>query len=91
MYVYLTECLADYQYPCSESASNAPVCVNELQYCNGVADCPGGSDELSNCYSGISNNNEIIIVHESDYLRYMWLGLCWICISKLYVGMEVIS
>ncbi len=39
-------------FPCSESPPEDPVCVSELQFCDGVADCPEGSDEPEDCSSG---------------------------------------
>ena len=39
-------------FPCSEALSDNPMCVSELQFCDGVADCPAGSDEPVDCQSG---------------------------------------
>ena len=47
-----TECLDDNMFPCSEALSDNLMCVSELQYCDGVADCPAGSDEPADCQSG---------------------------------------
>lgn len=39
-----TVCPPD-QSLCSEASPNNPVCVTELQFCDGVQNCPKGSDE----------------------------------------------
>ncbi len=41
-------------FPCSESPPEDPVCVSELQFCDGIADCPEGSDEPVDCPRGES-------------------------------------
>ena len=47
-----TECPEENMFPCSESPPDNPVCVSELQFCDGIADCPGGSDEPADCARG---------------------------------------
>ena len=39
-----TACPAD-ELVCSESPTDSPVCIAELQLCDGVTNCPNGSDE----------------------------------------------
>ena len=46
------ECPEENMFPCSESPPDNPVCVSELQFCDGIADCPGGSDEPADCARG---------------------------------------
>ena len=52
-YNYITiECSEINTFLCTESLVNDPICVNELQLCDGVSDCPNGSDESENCGTG---------------------------------------
>ena len=47
-YVYIPECSEVNTFQCM----NDSVCVNELQLCDGVADCPSGTDESIGCGTG---------------------------------------
>ena len=37
---------------CGANPPAEPLCVSELQFCDGIVDCPGGSDEPSDCGEG---------------------------------------
>ena len=51
--IYITtECSEINTFQCTESLVSDPICVNELQLCDGVSDCPNGSDESENCGTG---------------------------------------
>ena len=51
--IYITtECSDVNTFLCTESLLNDPICVSELQLCDGVSDCPNGSDESENCGTG---------------------------------------
>ena len=39
-------------FPCSITQSDDPVCVSGLQLCDGIVDCPDGSDESNDCLNG---------------------------------------
>jgi len=41
------------EFPCSDVPPNIPTNVTELQFCDGVADCVNGSDELAHCSMGM--------------------------------------
>ena len=40
------------QFPCQDTEGN-PLCISELQFCDGVSDCGDGSDEPSYCSDGM--------------------------------------
>ena len=44
-----TECSEVNAFQCTETLFDEPLCVSELQLCDGVSDCPNGSDELGDC------------------------------------------
>ena len=39
-------------YPCHGTSLENPVCITELQFCDGIPDCPQGSDEPDDCTQG---------------------------------------
>ena len=39
-------------FPCEANPPAEHLCVSELQFCDGIVDCPGGSDEPSDCGEG---------------------------------------
>ena len=39
-------------FQCTNTLFNEPHCLSELKLCDGVADCPDGSDESANCGIG---------------------------------------
>ena len=41
------------QFPCKDTEGSI-VCLSELQFCDGTLDCGDGSDEPSDCLSGIA-------------------------------------
>ena len=51
-FILSTECPEKNMFPCSEAPPDGPICVHELRYCDGIADCPQGSDEPADCASG---------------------------------------
>ena len=50
--ILFTECPAENMFPCSEAPLDNPVCIHHLKYCDGIVDCPKGSDEPADCGSG---------------------------------------
>ena len=56
-----TECPEEHMFPCVVTPSNEPYCVSELQFCDGIVDCPGGSDEPVDCGTGKCNHVETCI------------------------------
>lgn len=40
-------------FPCHGTTLGTPICINEVQFCNGVLDCPSGSDERDDCPKGM--------------------------------------
>jgi hypothetical protein len=47
----ICSCGEEKTFPCTSNSHSA--CVTELQFCNGISDCPEGNDELVECHSGI--------------------------------------
>ena len=48
IYCIISECSEVNAFQCI----NESLCVNELQLCDGVADCSNGTDESVNCGTG---------------------------------------
>ena len=44
-----SECSEVNSFQCTETLFDEPLCVSELEVCDGVSDCPNGSDELADC------------------------------------------
>ena len=42
----MIECPEEGMFPCEANPPAEPLCVSELQFCDGIVDCPGGSDEM---------------------------------------------
>ena len=49
------DCPEEHMFPCVVTPPNEPYCVSELQFCDGVSDCPDGSDEPVDCARGKYN------------------------------------
>ena len=70
----LIECPVENQFPCQDAEGN-PQCISELQYCDNVSDCADGTDEPTDCLSGIVC---IIHVHTKQFalstkcMQIMW-------------------
>ena len=60
MYAPSTECPERNMFPCSNASEENPMCISELQYCDGVADCPEGSDEPEDCLTGMAAWNIVL-------------------------------
>ena len=44
-----SECSKVDSFQCTETLFDEPLCVSEMQVCDGVSDCPNGSDESADC------------------------------------------
>ena len=62
-----TECPEEHMFPCVVTPPNEPYCVSELQFCDGVVDCPDGSDEPVDCVQGNSttSNSSLVYAHKN--------------------------
>ena len=40
-------------FPCHGTTLGTPICINAVQFCNGILDCPSGSDEPDDCPKGM--------------------------------------
>ena len=47
-----TECPNEHMFPCVVMPPDEPYCISELKFCDGIVDCPGGSDEPLECEAG---------------------------------------
>ena len=59
-----SECPEENRFPCKDT-NGAISCISELQYCDGVRDCTDGSDEPSDCYSGMNNTGDLCQFHSA--------------------------
>ena len=57
-------------FPCKGDSPDDLICISELQFCDGVSDCPNGSDEPSSCLKG-TNRNTIWCTLDLMYIIYL--------------------
>ena len=57
--------------PCSNTSmpSGDPVCVPELNFCNGIEDCSNGSDEPDDCQAGRIAYFYTLLLYSSSSVR----------------------
>ena len=61
-------------FPCSESPPDNPMCVGELQFCDGVTDCSDGSDEPTDCLTGQTTCQVKLVFIEVPVFRVLCAG-----------------
>ena len=70
------------QFPCQYAQGN-PLCISELQFCDGVSDCGDDSDEPSDCSDGM-------LLHCLHYTSCTCVVL-ELCSSKRQTGSNLYS
>lgn len=63
-------------FPCEMIPLSQPLCVSELQFCDGIIDCPSGSDEPSDCGTGNENCGHILM-HEVKHFQLCRMFNTW--------------
>ena len=59
-------------FPCMVTLPSEPYCVSDLQFCDGIVDCPDGSDEPVDCATGINTtSNSCIPVYKNVYFMHI--------------------
>ena len=54
--VVFSECSGNNTFACLDTTPDEPLCVDELQVCDGTENCPNGFDEPADCHTGYTSS-----------------------------------